>query len=79
MPKKYINIQYQKTCIIYALVSGNDINDIKYVGITIRTLNSRVNNHIYVAKHFPNKTKKNSCFKNLQISSVYFKEQSLKR
>ena len=44
---KYINI--------YALVSEIEPNNIKYVGVTRRNPKYRLNNHLYEAKHTPNK------------------------
>ena len=53
---KYININYPT--IIYCLVSEDDINNIKYVGITRRNPEYRLSNHIYEAKKEPNKNER---------------------
>jgi hypothetical protein len=50
----YININYPKLT-IYGLVSKNEPNDIKYVGMTRRNPLYRLSNHIYEAKKEPNK------------------------
>lgn len=50
MAKSSININ---EVTIYGLVSGKEPNNIKYVGITRRKSNHRLNNHIYEAKKNP--------------------------
>jgi hypothetical protein len=62
---KYIN--YPKLT-IYALVSENEPNIIRYVGITRRNPLYRLSNHIYEAKNFSNKNNKTRW-----ISSINFK------
>ena len=48
---KYININYPKLT-IYGLVSEDEPNIIKYVGVTRRNPLYRLSNHIYEAKYF---------------------------
>lgn len=52
---------------IYGLVSEIEPNNIRYVGITRRNPKHRLNNHLYEAKHFPNKSEKTIWFNNEEL------------
>ena len=68
---KYININYPKIT-IYCLVSEDEPENIRYVGVTRRLPNYRLSNHIYDAKKYPNKNNKTKW-----ISSVGFKVKQI--
>jgi group I intron endonuclease len=73
--KTYININYPKLT-IYALVSEDEPNVIRYVGITRRNPSYRLNSHIYDAKNFSDKNSKTRWIssKNYKIKQIILDE-----
>lgn len=68
---KYININYPNFY-IYGLVSKDNPDDVKYIGITSKTPSNRLSNHIYEAKNFNDKTEKTKW-----ISSVNYEIEQI--
>jgi hypothetical protein len=68
---RYININYPNFY-IYGLVSKNNPDDIKYIGITSKTPSNRLSNHIYEAKKNNTKTEKTKW-----ISSVNYEVKQI--
>ena len=68
---KYININYPNFY-IYGLVSKDNPDDVKYIGITSKTPSNRLSNHIYEAKKFNDKTEKTKW-----ISSVNYEIEQI--
>ena len=64
---RYINI-----ITIYGLVSSEEPNNIKYIGVTRRNPKYRLNSHIYKAKHFPEKTNKTKWINSVSEAAFHF-------